>query len=182
MNQTPYDRVKLARSGGRPTGLDYIQQIFQGFIELHGDRRFADDPAIVLAPFRSGRAVFLSLNPGPDNTFSVFHQSGTMLCTPPDNKQNNVVAGWFRPDAPLPDFLEAYSRAGGIHHAALIYSETDISGILSAILELRKRIARGSEIRSSTCHVSLNRSIISDPDSSHRADCGISGRNRVRSR
>ena len=44
---TPYDRVKLARSGGRPTGLDYIQQIFQGFIELHGDRRFADDPAIV---------------------------------------------------------------------------------------------------------------------------------------
>lgn len=47
MNQTPYDRVKLARSGGRPTGMDYIQQIFQGFIELHGDRRFADDPAIV---------------------------------------------------------------------------------------------------------------------------------------
>ncbi len=47
MNPTPYDRVKLARSSGRPTGLDYIQQIFQGFIELHGDRRFADDPAIV---------------------------------------------------------------------------------------------------------------------------------------
>ena len=47
MDQTPYDRVKLARSGGRPTGLDYIQQIFQGFIELHGDRRYADDPAIV---------------------------------------------------------------------------------------------------------------------------------------
>ena len=47
MNQTPYDRVKLARSGGRPTGLDYIHQIFQGFIELHGDRRYADDPAIV---------------------------------------------------------------------------------------------------------------------------------------
>ena len=47
MHQTPYDWVKLARSGGRPTGMDYIQQIFQGFIELHGDRRFADDPAIV---------------------------------------------------------------------------------------------------------------------------------------
>ena len=47
MDQTPYDRVKLARSGGRPTGLDYIQQIFQGFIELHGDRRYADDPAVL---------------------------------------------------------------------------------------------------------------------------------------
>ena len=47
MNQTPYDRVKLARSSSRPTGLDYIQKIFQGFIELHGDRRFADDPALI---------------------------------------------------------------------------------------------------------------------------------------
>lgn len=43
----PYDRVKLARGNGRPTGFDYIKNIFTGFIELHGDRCFADDPAIV---------------------------------------------------------------------------------------------------------------------------------------
>lgn len=47
MNEKPYDRVKLARDNGRPTGLDYINNIFKAFIELHGDRRFADDPAIV---------------------------------------------------------------------------------------------------------------------------------------
>lgn len=47
MVTTAYDRVKLARGAKRPTGLDYIQNIFQDFIELHGDRRFADDPAIV---------------------------------------------------------------------------------------------------------------------------------------
>lgn len=47
MNNVPYDRVKLAREGSRPTGLDYIRSIFKGFIEFHGDRRFADDPAIV---------------------------------------------------------------------------------------------------------------------------------------
>ncbi len=47
MAQTPYERVKLARDNNRPTGLDYIRHIFQGFIEMHGDRRFADDPAIV---------------------------------------------------------------------------------------------------------------------------------------
>ncbi|HJD22808.1 MAG TPA: acetyl-CoA carboxylase carboxyltransferase subunit alpha [Firmicutes bacterium] len=47
MNQAPYERVKLARNSSRPTGLDYIRNIFRGFIELHGDRRFADDPAIV---------------------------------------------------------------------------------------------------------------------------------------
>ncbi len=47
MSQTPYDRVKLARGSGRPTGLDYIGNIFKGFMEFHGDRRFGDDPAIV---------------------------------------------------------------------------------------------------------------------------------------
>ena len=47
MSQVPYTRVKLARSSDRPSGLDYINHIFKGFIELHGDRRFGDDPAIV---------------------------------------------------------------------------------------------------------------------------------------
>lgn len=47
MSEAAYDRVKLARSSNRPTGLDYIKNIFRGFIEFHGDRRYADDPAIV---------------------------------------------------------------------------------------------------------------------------------------
>lgn len=47
MNLIPYARVKLARDNQRPTGLDYIKNIFKGFIEFHGDRRYGDDPAIV---------------------------------------------------------------------------------------------------------------------------------------
>lgn len=47
MSDAAYERVKLARDGKRPTGLDYIKNIFDGFIELHGDRRYADDPAVV---------------------------------------------------------------------------------------------------------------------------------------
>ena len=47
MSKTAYERVKLARDSKRPTGLDYIKNIFKGFIEFHGDRRYADDPAIV---------------------------------------------------------------------------------------------------------------------------------------
>lgn len=47
MSQVPYERVKLARDTKRPTGLDYIRNIFEGFVELHGDRRYADDKAIV---------------------------------------------------------------------------------------------------------------------------------------
>ena len=47
MSQTPYERVRLARDSRRPTGLDYIRNVFEDFLELHGDRRFGDDPAIV---------------------------------------------------------------------------------------------------------------------------------------
>ncbi len=47
MNQTPYAIVRQARGNARPTGLDYISNLFQGFVEFHGDRRFGDDPAIV---------------------------------------------------------------------------------------------------------------------------------------
>lgn len=47
MSSVAYERVKRARDNNRPTGLDYIKNIFKGFIELHGDRRYADDPAIV---------------------------------------------------------------------------------------------------------------------------------------
>ena len=45
--KTGYERVKAARSADRPTGLDYVNYIFSDFVELHGDRRFADDAAIV---------------------------------------------------------------------------------------------------------------------------------------
>jgi acetyl-CoA carboxylase carboxyl transferase subunit alpha len=49
------ERVKLARNAARPQTLDYIDSLFTDFIELHGDRRFADDGAIVagLATFRN---------------------------------------------------------------------------------------------------------------------------------
>lgn len=47
MNVLPYEKVKAARDNGRPTGIDYIKNIFRGFIEFHGDRCFADDKAVV---------------------------------------------------------------------------------------------------------------------------------------
>ncbi|MEO0069075.1 MAG: acetyl-CoA carboxylase carboxyltransferase subunit alpha [candidate division WOR-3 bacterium] len=46
-NLTPWQRVLLARHPRRPYTLDYIERIATRFVELHGDRAFADDPAIV---------------------------------------------------------------------------------------------------------------------------------------
>ncbi len=47
MKLSAYERVRLARDSKRPTGLDYIRYVFTDFMELHGDRRYGDDPAIV---------------------------------------------------------------------------------------------------------------------------------------
>ncbi len=44
---TAYERVNLARAKNRQTSLDFINGIFTGFLEMHGDRRFADDKAVV---------------------------------------------------------------------------------------------------------------------------------------
>ena len=46
-NLTPWQRVQVARSSKRPFTLDYIQHAFTDFIELHGDRAFHEDAAIV---------------------------------------------------------------------------------------------------------------------------------------
>ncbi|MDQ0214983.1 acetyl-CoA carboxylase carboxyl transferase subunit alpha [Oikeobacillus pervagus] len=43
----PWDRVQMARHPNRPTTLDYIQYLFTDFMELHGDRCYGDDQAIV---------------------------------------------------------------------------------------------------------------------------------------
>ena len=54
LSQVPYAVVKLARDSQRPTGLNYIQNIFTDFVELHGDRRYADDPAVIGGVARLG--------------------------------------------------------------------------------------------------------------------------------
>lgn len=44
---TPWQKVKIARLQGRPTSLDYIERLIEDFVELHGDRFYGDDSAIV---------------------------------------------------------------------------------------------------------------------------------------
>ncbi|SEQ72666.1 acetyl-CoA carboxylase carboxyl transferase subunit alpha [Piscibacillus halophilus] len=46
-NMSPWNRVQMARHPDRPTSLDYIDYLFTDFLELHGDRYYGDDEAIV---------------------------------------------------------------------------------------------------------------------------------------
>ncbi len=58
-NLTRWQRTQLSRHFNRPTSQDYIERIFTDFMELHGDRKFADDPAIMggLARLQGERVV-----------------------------------------------------------------------------------------------------------------------------
>src|SRR5262245_7277923 len=63
---TAWQRVQIARHTARPYTLDYLQLSFTDFIELHGDRRFADDPSMPggLATIGSHRCVVVGHQKG----------------------------------------------------------------------------------------------------------------------
>jgi acetyl-CoA carboxylase carboxyl transferase subunit alpha len=57
---TPWQKVQLSRHPNRPYMLDYAERMLEDFVELHGDRRFGDDPAIVAGMARfHGRSVMV---------------------------------------------------------------------------------------------------------------------------
>lgn len=56
---TPWDTVQVARHPGRPTVMDYATKMCDEFLELHGDRLFGDDPAIVCGLARIGDVRFM---------------------------------------------------------------------------------------------------------------------------
>jgi acetyl-CoA carboxylase carboxyl transferase subunit alpha len=65
---TPYQRVLLARHPQRPQSRDYIPQVFDDFLELHGDRRFGDDQAILtgFAQLEQHRLMLIAQHKGRD--------------------------------------------------------------------------------------------------------------------
>ena len=73
-----WDRVLLARHPQRPYTLDYIQFLFTDFTELHGDRRFADDPSIVcgMARFEDQTVMVVGHQKGRDTKQKLFRNFG----------------------------------------------------------------------------------------------------------
>ena len=74
-----YEKVKLARAKGRPTAAQYIEHIFQDFIELHGDRRYADDAAIMggLALLNGEPVTVIGIEKGTDTMEKVRRNFGS---------------------------------------------------------------------------------------------------------
>lgn len=77
-NLTRWQRVQLARHPERPYTLDYIYMLTEGFIELHGDRAFKDDHAIVagLAKIDGQTVMIIGHQKGRDTKSNVFRNFG----------------------------------------------------------------------------------------------------------
>jgi acetyl-CoA carboxylase carboxyl transferase subunit alpha len=75
---TPWQVSQISRHPQRPYTLDYVEKIFDEFHELHGDRAFADDHAIVggLALFRGRSLMFIGQQKGRDTKAKVFRNFG----------------------------------------------------------------------------------------------------------
>ena len=69
-NLTPWQRVQVARHPNRPTVLDYVSRLFTDFTEISGDRRFADDHAIVagFANYRDEPVLIVGHHKGGGDT------------------------------------------------------------------------------------------------------------------
>ncbi len=77
--KTAYEKVQAARAKGRPSGLGFIRGIFSDFIELHGDRRFADDTAIVggIARLREKPVTVIAMEKGGNTKEKLFRNFGS---------------------------------------------------------------------------------------------------------
>ena len=75
---TPWQKVQLSRHPARPYTLDYIERLVPEFIELHGDRRFADDHAMVagLACYKGQPVAFVGHQKGRDTKQKIFRNFG----------------------------------------------------------------------------------------------------------
>ncbi|MBC7764935.1 MAG: acetyl-CoA carboxylase carboxyltransferase subunit alpha [Hyphomonadaceae bacterium] len=76
---TPWEKVQVARMAQRPTALYYIKHIFENFIELHGDRNFRDDPAIVggIATLNGMPVTVIGQEKGSNITEKLFRSFGS---------------------------------------------------------------------------------------------------------
>ena len=75
---TPWQRVLVARHPNRPNTLDYVERLFTDVEELHGDRRFADDHAIVtgFGTYKGDPVAFVGHQKGRDTKQKIFRNFG----------------------------------------------------------------------------------------------------------
>jgi acetyl-CoA carboxylase carboxyl transferase subunit alpha len=113
---TPWERTEMARHPMRPYPLDYIERIFSDFSEIHGDRGFADDAAMIcgMARFRGREVGVLGTQKGRDTKQRVRRNFGQPN---PEGYRKALrfmrfAEKWNRPVIALIDVVGAYPGLG----------------------------------------------------------------------
>jgi len=83
----------------------------------------AQNPAVLTCAPHRGDAVFVNIAPGPDDSFGLIVAPCEVMHDTENDEMKKAVRAWIRPDRPLSEFLETYSRWGGTHHSALIMGD-----------------------------------------------------------
>ncbi|RMF08776.1 MAG: acetyl-CoA carboxylase carboxyl transferase subunit alpha, partial [Candidatus Neomarinimicrobiota bacterium] len=112
----PWQRVQLARHPSRPYSLDYIRAWSPDFIELHGDRHFADDHAVVtgLGTFQGRTVVYIAQQKGRNTKENLYRNFGMMR---PEGYRKalrvmKLAEKFHRPVITLIDTMGAYPGIG----------------------------------------------------------------------
>jgi acetyl-CoA carboxylase carboxyl transferase subunit alpha len=113
---SPWERTEMARHPMRPYPLDYIERIFPDFSEIHGDRGFADDAAMVcgMARFNGREVGVLGTQKGRDTKQRVYRNFGQPN---PEGYRKALrfmkfAEKWSRPVIALIDVVGAYPGLG----------------------------------------------------------------------
>ena len=93
--------------------------------ELDFEYTDAENPAVIYAGLKAGRAVLVDLAPVGEGLYSLITAPVEVLDIVGENKMQNSIHGWIRPTVPVPEFLTRYSRLGGTHHTALVYGDVE---------------------------------------------------------
>ncbi len=83
----------------------------------------ADEPVAAVGCLKPGSGMFSDLAPGPGGEYTLILVRGEMEKVKGEDKMENMVHGWFRPDCGIETCLAEYSRAGGTHHSAFTYGD-----------------------------------------------------------
>ena len=75
---TPWQRVQVARHPSRPATLDYVERLFTEFVEIRGDRRYADDHAIItgFAQYHGAEVLVVGHQKGSDTKQKIYRNFG----------------------------------------------------------------------------------------------------------
>lgn len=113
---TPWQRAELARHPNRPYTLDYIEHMFTEWSELHGDRRYADDQALLcgMARFRGQQVLLIGNQKGRDTKQKVVRNFG--MSNPEGYRKAlrsmKLAEKFSRPVVTLVDIVGAYPGLG----------------------------------------------------------------------